>query len=146
MRRAALTVITLAAAAACSMAETQPGVTFDAGTAFQLKPGQVAALRDGRLRLGFDAVTGDSRCPKGEKCVWAGDATLRLWIEPRGGAREMRELHTSPRGAQALPVLGQELRLLALDPYPVSGKAIAPADYVATLSLAAPAPAAAPER
>ncbi len=146
MRRAALMVLALTAAAACSMAETQPSVTMEPGTAFQLKPGQVAALRDGRLRVGFDAVTSDSRCPKGVQCVWAGDATVRLWSEARGGTRALHELHTTPRGAQSVSVLGQELRLLSLDPYPVGSRPIVPADYVVTLTLSAAGTASASER
>ena len=33
------------------------------------------------LTITFEAVTGDSRCPEGVECVWAGEAHVRLVIE-----------------------------------------------------------------
>jgi hypothetical protein len=146
MRVAAFQVITLTALAACSMAETLPATHIVPGQPFSLKPGQVAAAQDGRLRVGFDAVSSDSRCPKGEQCVWAGDATVRVWVESQGGARRTGELHTAPNLTRALAVSGQELLLVKLEPYPIRGKPIAPGDYVSTFTLAAAGSGAAADR
>jgi hypothetical protein len=128
------------------MAETQAAGPVELGQAFILKPGQAAALHDGRLRVGFIGVTADSRCPKGEQCAWAGDATVSVWVESRSGARVMHDLHTSANRTQSAAMPGQELRLVTLEPYPVSGRTIAPNEYQATLMLTQPGSAGTAER
>ena len=56
-------------------------------------------------------------------------------MQQGAGARQQGDLRTAPGPAQALPMFGHVLRLLAVTPYPVSGKVIAPADYAITLTL-----------
>lgn len=97
------------------------------------------------MRIGFDGVSADSRCPKGVRCVWAGDATVRVWVQRGAEPKLQRELHTTPGATQAVRLLGHELRLLQLDPYPLAGQPTAAAAYRATLTLK-PAPADAVER
>jgi len=121
--------------AACSMAGPHPVVDIQHGRDFSLRAGESAQTRDGALRVGFDGVTADSRCPKGEQCIRAGDATVRVWIQQGSGAKETRELRTAPEAAQSLRVLDHFIRLMRLDPIAVSGKTIAKTDYVATLRL-----------
>jgi hypothetical protein len=101
----------------------------------QLQVGEAASADRQALRIGFLSVTADSRCAKGEVCVWEGDATVRLWLQRAGGAREERELHTSSRAAHAAQYEDWWVRLVLLEPYPIAGRAIAPADYVATLQV-----------
>ena len=120
---------------ACSLAEPGKTMTFELGTEFSLRAAQSAVSADSRWRVGFDGVSSDSRCPRGEQCVWAGDATVRVWVQQGNGPKQARVLHTASGAAQAAQVLGHELRVLRLDPYPISGKPIAAADYQATLSL-----------
>lgn len=145
MKLAAATVVASLAWTGCSTAGPAAPASIEPGKAFSLKTGESAQTRDGLLRVGFDGVTADSRCPKGAQCVWAGDATVRVWLQHGSGARETRELHSSPGSAQAARVLDHDLHLVRLDPYPVNGKPIVKADYVATLILSRGA-AAAPER
>lgn len=111
-------------------------LAIEPGHPFVLKPGQqaVAAGADG-LRIGFDGVAADSRCPKGEQCVWAGDATVRVWLQARGAPREHVELHTAPGRLRSVVSAGHTLQLLDLRPWPVSGRAIAAPDYAAQLLL-----------
>ncbi len=131
---------------ACSVAGSAgPTMSFEVGKAFRLKPGQSAQAAGQALRVGFDGVVADSRCPKGEQCVWAGDATVKVWLQQGSGPKQTRELHVAPGAAQTATALGHELRVVSLDPYPVTGKTIANADYVATLMLNRGA-AADPER
>ena len=103
---------------------------------FSLKPGESAPTQfDPAWRVGFEGVLVDSRCPKGAQCVWAGDATVRVWLQRGAEARLSFELSTPPAPRQAISTLGYQLRLLQLDPYPVAGKAVVLQDYVATLAL-----------
>lgn len=145
MKLAAATVVASLAWTGCSTAGPAPPELVEPGKAFSLKTGESAQTRDGSLRVGFDGVTADSRCPKGAQCVWAGDATVRVWLQRGSGARETRELHSSASAPQMARLLDHELRLVQLDPYPINGKPIVQADYVATLILSRGA-AAAPER
>lgn len=119
--------------AACSTPGTNGSALIELGKPFSLRPGESAHTADGALRVGFTGVTGDSRCPRGEQCVVAGDARLRVWLQHGKGTRQVTELHST--SGQALPMGDHALRLVALHPDPVSGKVIAPMDYVATLAL-----------
>lgn len=130
---------------ACSVADTASSArgTSDepvpSGHVVTLRPGEVAARGD--MRVGFDAVLSDSRCPKGERCITAGEATVRVWLQWSGGLREPRVLRLDPSSARGADA---NVQLLALDPYPVSGRTTAPGDYSAVLVLRpiAAAPAA----
>lgn len=135
MRLGAVAIVASLAFAACSTAGPTATAVLVIGEALTLRVGETAQARDGGLRLGFNGVTADSRCPKGEQCVWAGDATARVWLQQGAGAKEAGELHTSAGAAQSARLLGYEVRLLRLDPYPITGKPIAQADYIATLLL-----------
>ena len=123
------------ASPACSMTEPARPVQVEVGKSFSLRAGETARAVEPALLIGFEAVTSDSRCPKGERCIVAGDATVRVWVQQGSGPRQTRELHVAPGAEQALPVSGHELRLIGLEPAAVSGRPIAKADYVATFTL-----------
>lgn len=133
MRFAAATTVASLVWTACSVAG--PPVPVEAGKSFSLRIGESARAGTEALRVGFEGVTADSRCPKAERCVSAGDATVRVWLQRGSGPKEVRELHTAPGATQAANAQNHEVRLLRLDPYPVTGKPIAKGDYSATLTL-----------
>jgi hypothetical protein len=145
MRSAVARVFAFVVCTACSQAPpAQPG-RAEPGQTFSLKVGESARTEGGAWEIGFEGVPADSRCPKGEQCVWAGDATVRVWLQKAGGARLTRELHTAPNAPNAGgPHIA--LRLVRLDPPALAGKSIAQRDYVATLSLDRDASGEAPER
>ena len=137
MRFAAATILlALCWAAGCVAGPDRPA-PIEAGQAFSLRVGETAQTGDGAFRVEFETVSADSRCPKGVQCVWAGDATVRIWLQRRGGAREGRELHAATGAANGGNAASPELRLVRLDPTPVTGKVIAQRDYVVTLVLTA---------
>jgi hypothetical protein len=105
------------------------------GEGFRLKIGEAVLIGEEGLRVGFESVPTDSRCPKGENCIWEGDAVVGIWV--RRGSAEKRgfNLHTSGRGPGAADYDGWSVRLVALDPYPVSGRPVRRGDYVATLEV-----------
>lgn len=140
MRLAAVTITASLAWAACSVAGPAGPVLIELGKAFHLRAGQFAQTREAGLRVGFEGATSDSRCPKGEQCVWAGDATVRVWLQQGLGPKEPRELRAASGAAQVASALGHDLRLVRLDPYPLAGKAIASSDYVVTLTLSRSTP------
>lgn len=128
-----LAAMIASAFAACSMAEPSPVQVVDVGQPFTLRPGEVARVGSG-LSIEFEGVTADSRCPKGEQCVRAGDATVRIGLRLAPGVRQVAELKTAA-GAPPARLPGLEVRLVGLTPHPVTGRTIAPRDHVATLSV-----------
>lgn len=100
---------------------------------FDLRIGATATLADG-VKVSFDAVTSDSRCPLDAVCVWAGEAVVSVSLSPTAGAQVQRELRTTP-GASEATYAAHIVRLVALAPYPRSTEPIRPADYVATLTV-----------
>jgi hypothetical protein len=116
----------------CATHPTQPS-DVPLGRAFELRPGTSAALSNG-LRVTFEGVPSDSRCPMDAICVWAGDAVVAVRLSKSSEAQAMRELHTQPNGSEA-SYLTYTIKLVALAPYPRSGSPIRPGDYVATLAV-----------
>ena len=146
MRLAAATIVasSILLWTACSLADPARPANIEPGKTFSLRVGESVRSDDGVLQIGFVGVAVDSRCPKGEQCIWAGSATIRVWLQQAGGPRLTRELHTASKAPQVEKLSGMDLRLVRLDPHPISGRAIAQGDYIATLAL--DRDASAPER
>lgn len=119
-----------------AMAEAAGKTGQTVGASFQLGVGRSTAVVPNALKIGFDGVTADSRCGKGEVCVWEGDAVVRIWLQGPSGKKERRELHTAARSPGTTTFEGFMIRLLALNPVRISGHSIAPKSYVATLAVA----------
>lgn len=101
------------------------------GRPFELAPGQ-EALVDG-LRVGFQGVGQDSRCPIDVVCIWEGDAAVALLLRAGSDPAAPRELHTSARGGRETIFAGYKVRLESLLPAARSTQPIRPYDYRATL-------------
>lgn len=138
-RRAALLarfVLPLAAVLACAGATPagRPESDAELGKPVTLAPGETASFDSGKIAVRFVAVTEDSRCPKGEQCVWAGNA--RVELEVRGGGGEPRRLTLETNGRASEAEVGElTLALQDVSPLPIGGRAIAPQDYRVTLIL-----------
>ncbi len=135
MRGAVSVIVAIHALLACSVASPSQPEGIALGTSFGLGVGEVARIDSEGLQIGVAGVPADSRCPRGEQCVWEGDATVSVWMQKAPGPRETLELHTSSKGPASASYLTYEVRLVRLDPYPVAGKAIPQGDYVATLEV-----------
>ena len=113
----------------CSDSPTQPD-RIAAGDPFELGVGRTATTTDG-LRVRFDAVRSDSRCPMDALCVRAGEAVIAATLSLPGEATSARELQTVPALSQTT-YSRFTISLSQLQPYPRSDRAIQPGDYVAT--------------
>jgi hypothetical protein len=102
---------------------------------FDLQIGQSALASSENLQVDFLAVTEDSRCGKGETCVWEGDGSVRIALQIAGGARAEHELHTNSRMQAAVDVANFSIGLVALNPPAISGRAIERSEYVATFRI-----------
>ena len=142
MRRSTLLAISLAVAACTSpvtISGDGPRVATsraEVGQAFDLRVGEEATVGETGVRIRFDGVSQDSRCPTGVQCVWSGDAEVALRITTAAGPTNL-VLHTNvdPRTANAG---GHLIRLEGLRPYPAEGASIPRGEYIATLIVTAP--------
>src|SRR5688572_8447701 len=131
MRLAAL-FFCLLAATACDESPTGPTVSID--TRFTLAPGETASVQGRGVRLRFEGVTGDSRCPADALCIQGGDAVVKLVASGDDGSLSL-ELHTGDASRASVTYGNVKVSLVELAPYPFSSRTIAPGDYRATLSV-----------
>jgi len=102
---------------------------------FQLRVGQSALISPVNIEITFVTVTSDSRCGKGEVCIWEGDAIIRIQLQREGAETVERDLHTASREPGAVDFAGHTIRLVALFPPAVFGQVIAPKEYTAILHV-----------
>jgi hypothetical protein len=143
--RAAASVfaLALAVAVACAGASPPPDPaptpatpSAELGKPFTLAPGESASLESGKITVRFVSVSEDSRCPKNEQCVWAGNARIELEVRPGTGSPRAIALDTNPRGGLPQAELdGYFIVLEGVAPQPIAGRAMAAGDYRVTLSV-----------
>ena len=131
----------IATAAAGTLACSSPNSPGDGPfrTEVTLRPGQVTAVASTPLRIGFERVAADSRCPSTALCIQSGDAlvVLRVTVDGNNGA----ELTLRTRGGASgdrltASIAGYELSIGGLQPYPETTTPIPPGDYRVTLVIA----------
>ena len=112
----------------CSGGPTQPD-RVPTGRSFELRVGETALTTDD-VRIKFDTVRSDSRCPTDVTCVRAGEAVIALTIGRVGEVPEGRELDTAARSSTTF--LNFTITLSSLQPYPRSDRQPQPGDYIGT--------------
>ena len=106
------------------------------GPKLTLQPGQVTAVASTPLRVGFERVASDSRCPADALCIQSGDALVvfRVSVDGRAAADISLRTRGGTTGENLTAVVaGYELSIAGLQPYPLSSSPIAPGDYRVTL-------------
>ena len=101
------------------------------GHPFEMRPAEVVTIQ--RVRITFDNVSDDSRCPAGASCMWAGDAAAVFTLETPPSAALHCTLHTNGRFDRETEYGGLIVRLEGIKPHPREGATIRPDDYRATL-------------
>ena len=120
-----IALVLLAIASHSAVAEPEFAQPFD------LKVSEVVTLQG--LKITFEGVSEDSRCPTGVQCVWAGDAAATFTLEKSPAAALQCTLHTNGRFQRQTDYDTFVVKLEDIKPYPKQGAAIAPSDYRATL-------------
>ena len=103
------------------------------GETFRLATGGVAVVRGEDLRIEFERVLSDSRCPRSTQCITEGDAVIRVWLSKPPGGRAGHDLRTSPPATAEARDREYRIRLVDLEPYPQTDRTTRPSGYVATL-------------
>lgn len=88
-----------------------------------------SALTTDDVRIRFDTVRSDSRCPMNALCVRAGEAVIALTVSRAGEVAEGRELDTTPAKSSA-EYRNFTITLSQLQPYPRTDRQIQPGDYI----------------
>lgn len=115
-----------------------PAPKANAGTPFTLAIGQEIEVADNpAYKIRFEAVTDDSRCPEGTRCIWAGkvDCQLKLIL---GDSSLVATLSTGDlsKGGKGESAFGPyNLKLDSVTPARLKGDVIEPRHYRAVLLL-----------
>ena len=97
---------------------------------FDLHIGESALTTDD-VRIRFDTVRSDSRCPADVQCVRAGEAVIAVTLSRPGEAGVGRELETTP-ARSSTAFLNFTITLTSLQPYPRTDRQTRTEDYVGT--------------
>lgn len=100
-----------------------------------LRIGEATTLTGGTEVRVVD-VLHDSRCPAGADCVWAGDATVTMRVQPANGPAERVDLRVSSGPDHFVSAAGLRLSLERLEPVPTIGQSIDRERYRAAIAIA----------
>ena len=128
----AFVIVAVSLVTACRESPTAPS-DVPLGEPFELRIGESAVL-PGDLKVTFNRVVFDSRCPIDAVCVAAGEARLALRLSVGSDApveRDVRVDSTDPE----VPFSSYTIRALRLMPYPRSDRAPRPEEFVATFRV-----------
>jgi hypothetical protein len=114
--------------ASCAKTPTLPSV--EPVQEFALAAGESATVSGTGLRVEFERVVSDSRCPADALCITAGEAVLAVAVARNGRPAAPISLRTEGAGRRA--VIGDwALSLTRLEPYPAGGRVILAGEYKA---------------
>lgn len=132
-----LSILMLTSACRSTNGPTAPPVysLAEAADSVRVRAGQTVVV-DG-VRIRFNGVESDSRCPSDVVCVWEGDAVANFTVEQNCECRSVAyalALHTTldPKWGVAY---GYRVELRALAPSPRASSPIKPDAYVAWLRV-----------
>lgn len=100
---------------------------------FVLPVGATAVVGQGELRITFMEVVEDSRCPTDVTCVWEGNGKIALELN-HSGIEIAVAINTTLDPATA-EFRGYVVRLIDLEPQPISVQPTDPSTYRATLRV-----------
>lgn len=86
------------------------------------------------VNVRFVGLMEDSRCPENARCVWAGNARIRLEVKGKGAASQIIELNTNV-GDKSARYNGLLIELVDLSPGKRTNAPIRKNSYVATIAV-----------
>ncbi|MFH1031423.1 MAG: hypothetical protein V1767_02500 [Chloroflexota bacterium] len=107
----------------------QPGeITAKLGEEFNLALGQRASIQGEPFQIRFVEVIGDSRCPEGAICIWAGEASCKTEITY--GETILQKILVQPGSSGNSTTDFQDYKIaFDVKPYPEVGKEIRNEEY-----------------
>ena len=106
--------------------------TKQLGIPFQMKFNQTATMQDLKIKI---ANLTDSRCPSDVTCVWQGQAKILVDINKNNQNLGNFSLILNDKNLEAISFDHYSIRLVEVNPYPISTKRIQLSDYDISLKL-----------
>lgn len=115
----------------CSESTTQPGSnTFSLGDTLSIHYKEMLMNNENNIRISFENLISDSRCPIDLRCYWEGDAEIELKFR-KDSNTELFTLHTAGVYFNSDTLLmGSYIKLIDVLPYPHSEIQYEPEDYI----------------
>lgn len=137
LRSVAVMAIAVATSAAgCVRPASGPAVQASLGQEVTLAPRQSVTVEGTNLAVEFLRVTEDSRCPRGTRCVRAGEAKVELLLTMQDRVENaILTTDGEPRSATFGPYT---VHLVGLAPVPTTAGAPKAEEYRATLRIEKP--------
>jgi hypothetical protein len=134
-RSRALTVIVFATVV---LVEVRVEMARDQEQSARLHVAETLRVSGANATLTFVSVERDSRCPKGTRCIRAGEAVVVLSVREGNGDATTLTFDVPPGGGASQSFHGYRIQIVALDPQTETDVDIAPSDYVATIAVRQP--------
>jgi hypothetical protein len=99
-----------------------------------LKVGEENVFDGGRVQIRFETVLSDSRCPRGVRCIQAGEAKVQVWVK-EGSEPGRSHVVAGPAPVFSPVSRSYSVRIKSLDPYPEPGRAKTPEHILKLLVL-----------
>jgi hypothetical protein len=112
-------------------------IQINSSTYVSWKTCSQAIYKSDVLKICFDSLIEDSRCPTGAECIWQGVAVVKFSFSVNDNHHD---LVLSPQPSPVfLPsdtsLMGYKIEFVSLQPYPHVGKEIDLSDYKAELMI-----------
>ena len=140
MKKTAFTFIAFAILAitffACSPKPNYGGSEFEMGSEFDLGVGKMGKAKDSDLKVKFNGITEDSRCPDGVNCMWAGKVLANITVSNSEGSQTFdftQEGKTNKIATKKFK--GYKIHLHQVSPYPKDKVKIDKQKYSVRLSV-----------
>ena len=101
---------------------------------FVLRPGQEVAIENTRIRIVFDSVPEDTRCPKDVQCVWAGNGKVKLALK-KSKKKSIPVIVNTGMEPREVEYRGYRVKLIKLSPEAKAGEMIPASEYEVTLRV-----------
>lgn len=104
------------------------------GETFVLGIGQTARITDEEMEITFKEIIGDSRCPTGVTCIWAGVASALVTIVYKNDTYTLA-LNQPGLTTPVTEVFFDYTLTYDIGPYPTAGEEITKKDYRLTVTV-----------
>ena len=101
----------------------------------KLRVGETLELRGADTSLTFVRVERDSRCPKGARCIRAGEAVVVFSVGGEVGGVSTLTFEVPSGGGASQSFRDYRIEITGLDPQAETDVEIARADYIATMAI-----------
>lgn len=119
-----------------TITEPETSQKYNLDTQIKLAINQNLLIESEGLKVKFLKVTEDSRCPSDVTCIWAGQVGVLVNVSQNGKDLGDINLVLGPDKELAeKKINGYLIRLVKVDPYPISTKKIEPSDYKITVII-----------